>query len=66
MPHSVHAKTQLNIRFPPELIARVKDAAKRYGLTQADIVKRGTEAELDRLDGPQKRSAEPSEASSDE
>ena len=49
MPHGVHAKTQLNIRLKTSLIARVKDAAKRHGLTQADIVTRGTEAELDRL-----------------
>ena len=45
------AKDQLNTRFPPEVLARLKDSAKRHGETMTDIVVRGTEAELDRLDG---------------
>lgn len=45
-----HAKDQLNIRIPPDVLARLKDGAKRHGQTQADIVVRGTTAELDRLD----------------
>lgn len=51
MPHGEHAKPQLNIRFPPALLARLKAVATRLGETQADIVARGTEAELDRLEG---------------
>ena len=51
MPHDVHAKPQANFRLPPALLARLKDGAKRHGQTQADIVARGTAAELDRLDG---------------
>ena len=51
MPHDVHAKPQANFRLDPALLARLKDGAKRHGQTQADIVARGTAAELDRLDG---------------
>ena len=46
-----HAKDQLNIRVPADFLARLKEAAKRPGQTQTDIVVRGTAAELDRLDG---------------
>ena len=51
MPHGVHAKDQLNVRLPPDLLARLKDGAKRHGHTVTDIVTRGTTTELDRLDG---------------
>ena len=45
-----HAKDQLNVRLDPDLLARLKDGAKRHGQTVTDIVARGAEAELDRLD----------------
>jgi len=48
--HGVHAKDQLNVRLPPELLARLKDGSKRHGQTVTDIVTRGTATELDRLD----------------
>jgi hypothetical protein len=51
MPRDAHAKDQTAFRFAPELLARLKDGAKRHGQTMTDIVARGTEAELDRLDG---------------
>jgi len=51
MPHGVHSKDQLNVRLPPDLLARLKDGSKRHGHTVTDIVTRGTAAELDRLDG---------------
>lgn len=51
MPHGVHAKGQLNVRLPPDLLARLKDGSERHGRTVTDIVACGTEAELDRLDG---------------
>lgn len=51
MPQGVHAKDQTAFRFDPELLARLKDAAKRHGQTMTDIVARGTATELDRLDG---------------
>ena len=47
-----HAKDQLNVRFPAEVLVRLKDSAKRHGETQTGIVVRGTVAELDRLDSP--------------
>lgn len=50
-PQGVHSKNQTAFRLEPELLARLKDGAKRHGQTMTDIVARGTEAELDRLDG---------------
>jgi hypothetical protein len=44
-----HAKDQINVRFPPDVLARLKADAKRHGQAQSDIVVRGTVTELDRL-----------------
>jgi hypothetical protein len=49
--HGVHKTDQTAFRFPPELLARLKDEAKRHGHTMTEIVVRGTETELGRLDG---------------
>ena len=46
-----HAKGQLNVRFPPDVLGRLKADAARHGQTVTDIVVRGAVAELDRLDG---------------
>lgn len=46
-----HAKAQLNVRIPPDLLTRLKDGAERHGQTITDISVRGITLELDRLDG---------------
>jgi hypothetical protein len=51
MPHGVHNTAQTAFRLPESLLARLKESAKRHGQTMTDIVVRGIEAELDRLDG---------------
>lgn len=51
MSRNAHTKGQTAFRFAPELLARLKAGAERHGQTMTDIVARGTEAELDRLDG---------------
>lgn len=59
MPHGVHAKDQVNVRFPPDVLARLKDGAKRHRQTITDIMLRGTVAELDRLDGLAEQAGKP-------
>lgn len=61
-PQGAHAKNQTAFRFDPELLARLKAAAEGHGQTMTDIVARGTEAELDRLDGIDRTSATPAES----
>jgi hypothetical protein len=51
MPHGVHSTAQTAFRIPEGLLARLKNATARHGLTMTDIVIAGTAAELDRLDG---------------